>query len=803
MLSRLVRAVFGAIFPLVLATTLLSACGGGGSSGHDAPTLVSIQVSAGQTARPAGLPIQYTATATYSDGSSRDITSQVAWSSSDASHATVDANGLVRTLVPGPVAITASFGGVTSNASALTVTAATLASIQITPAVASKAAGLTQAYTAVGTYSDASTQDISTSVQWTSSAAAVATISANGLATTVAAGSATIVASVGGIGSNVATLTVTSAVLGSLTITPVTASKPAGIAQPYSAIGHYSDGTTQDLSSTVTWTSSTTASATIAASGVASTLAAGSTSIGAALNGVQSNAATLTVTPAIVTSVAVTPGGVGKAVGLTQQYVATGTFSDASTLDLSASASWLSSDTTKATIGSTGLAQTLAIGTTSITASFDGTTSAPVVLTVTPAVLQSIQISPSTTSRSINQTVQYSAIGTYSDATTQIITSSVDWHSSDTAKATISMAGLATAVASGAPAITATSSGFTSNAATLTVTPLGQGRATTSMLAGRGDHKAVLLQDGSVLVVGGVSDQYVLLNTAETFDPATETWTATGTMNQARQLPTAVRLADGRVLASGGFRGPGLLNTSADLYNPATRTWSPTGSMLTPRHFHASVLLSSGQVLVAGGRDTNQELATCELYDPVSGQWTFTGSMSVARGVPTLTMLPNGKVLAVGANGSATADLYDPATGSWTPAANMIAAHYLQTATLLSDGRVMVTGGDGANNAASNVAELYDPTANSWTLVAPMMASRSLHAAAVISTGFLMVFGGVDPNSALASTEVYNPVTNSWTAGTPLTVARRLATTTTLLNGQVLVAGGYPAGAPSAAAELY
>ena len=185
----------------------------------------------------------------------------------------------------GTTTIGASLSGVTANPATLNVTAATLVSLQATPPATAKPLGLTQQFTAIGTYSDSTAQDVTTSVTWASSDGTHATITSRGIATTVGTGAATITATLGGTTSNATKLTGTSATLVSLQITPAVVTKAAGLTQRYVATGTYTDATTQDISSAVTWTSSDVTKASIDTSGLATTLATGATHVVATLNG--------------------------------------------------------------------------------------------------------------------------------------------------------------------------------------------------------------------------------------------------------------------------------------------------------------------------------------------------------------------------------------------------------------------------------------------------------------------------------------------------------------------------------------
>jgi 6-phosphogluconolactonase (cycloisomerase 2 family) len=264
--------------------------------------------------------------------------------------------------------------------------------------------------------------------------------------------------------------TTTTKTLTSIAVTPATpASIKVGATQQFTATGTFSDSTTADISSTVTWTSGTPATATISGTGLATGVAAGTTQITASKSGVTSPAVTLTVTAATLTSIVVTPATPASLkVGATQQFKATGTFSDSTTADISSTVTWTSGTPATATISGTGLATGVAAGTTLITASKSGVTSPAVTLTVIS--LASIAVTPNPASVAVAGTVQFTATGTYSDASTANITTQATWASAPTSVATIGAAtGLATGVANGTSQVTASLSGITSSGVTLTV----------------------------------------------------------------------------------------------------------------------------------------------------------------------------------------------------------------------------------------------------------------------------------------------------------------------------------------------
>lgn len=295
--------------------------------------------------------------------------------------------------------------------------------------------------------------------------------------------------------------------------------------------------------------------------------------------------------------------------------------------------------------------------------------------------------------------------------------------------------------------------------------------ATGSLSVARVGATATLLQNGKVLVAGGCCTGSDALASAELYDPTTGTWSPTGRMTIGRWGQTATLLPDGDVLIAGGLAceyqcgTATFFNTlrSAELYDPATGTFTRTGSMHDFRQLQTATLLPDHEVLVTGGfsgcdDDFCSDEASAELYDPTTGSWTRTGSMHVAREQQTASLLPDGEVLVAGGitfddtSGPGapekSAELYDPTTGTFSTTASMAVTHVGGAAATLHNGWVLVAGG------GTTAAELYQPSRGIWVSPGAMLTLRTDLTLTTLPDGSVLAAGGDGPDgAALASAE--------------------------------------------------
>lgn len=272
-----------------------TACGGGGTKPPViSDTVASIAITASSLAPAAGTTTQLSVTATYSSGSTAAV-SDVTWSTSNNTVASVSAGGLVTTHAPGTAIITGQHSGVTSQIT-ITVGAPVLAKLTLSTTTVSIAHGLTHTLEVTGQMTDGSAATGLTPT-WTSSDTSVVTV-ANGVLTTHKPGNATITVTHETITAT-AQVTVLPAALTAIDVSPADSTIAVGAQQQFTATATYTDQSTANVTASATWTSSAPNFASIDTSvaGLVHGAAAGSSTISATLDS-KTGSTTLTVSSA-------------------------------------------------------------------------------------------------------------------------------------------------------------------------------------------------------------------------------------------------------------------------------------------------------------------------------------------------------------------------------------------------------------------------------------------------------------------------------------------------------------------------
>jgi hypothetical protein len=454
-------------------------------------TLTAIQVTPAKASLPLLYSQPYTATGVYSDNSTQDLTTQVTWSVTPASLATISSVGVLTTSsVSGSGTVSAALGSVTGT-TPVTVTSATLQSIQITPSAVTVPIGATQAFAATGIYKDSSgaisNYDVGSQPggAWHSGTTTVASIDSTGLATALAAGQSSITFTLQSVTSSPATMTVPSGVtLTSITIDgadPITLfASGAFSTTQLTATATYSDGSTIDPASGVTWsldpTSATNVVSVNATTGLVTAIGVG-TAIVDVSDGSFTDTITVQVTAVTLSSITVSSTTPSVPLSLTTQYTAAGSFSDGSTADITDQVTWTVQNPAIASVsnssGTQGLVTPLATGSTTVVATLSGVTGSAS-LTVTPATLVSIALTPAgTATLPLGFNEQFFASATFTDGNVFDVTTQATWTSDTITVATVSNAtgskGVVAALATGTTNIRASIGSISSPSTLLTV----------------------------------------------------------------------------------------------------------------------------------------------------------------------------------------------------------------------------------------------------------------------------------------------------------------------------------------------
>jgi Kelch motif/Galactose oxidase, central domain len=303
----------------------------------------------------------------------------------------------------------------------------------------------------------------------------------------------------------------------------------------------------------------------------------------------------------------------------------------------------------------------------------------------------------------------------------------------------------------------------------------GCGRATTSafVLAGqavsrvrdmaqaRDAHAAVLLADGRVLVTGGFAGEgQPPLRSAETFDPASGSWTSVGTLGQGRGGHAAALLGDGRVLVAGGWVGPSTYTDTTEIFDPATGGFAAGPPLPEAVDGLAAATLPNGCALVAGGQVRSgvasaQAVTVCpdETVTPVA-------PLTTARFKHGMVVLDSGVVLVVGGTPDdvdllTSTEVFDPSSHRFRPGPDLVSGRYKLTDSIVAlpgDRAVVAGGGEGV--------EVLDVRAGVSTPIQALDGGRRSFSTVGLTDGHVVLVGGYDERITLTHTYARVSVAN-------------------------------------------
>ncbi len=799
---------------------------------------------------------QLTATATYSDGSTQNVTANSAttYASSNTAVVTVNTSGQVKAVANGTATVTATYGGLSASSTATVSVAPPVQNgITVTPAAFTVAPAGTQQLTVTATYSDGSTQNVTTNAAttYTSSNPAAATVNTTGQVKGVATGTATITASFGGFA-------------GSATATVSSTPPPTGLVAAYNfnegagttvadASGNGNTGTI----SGATWTS------------------AGRYGGALSFNGANAwvtinDASSLHLTTALTLEAWVNPQALsGWQAALVKEstgdlvysiYVNTGDNQAAGTLNVRG---------TDVTVNDPSADAQVPMNTwTHLAVTFDGSTlrlyingflinsvanagqlttssgalriggdsiwgeyfngiideiriynralSAAEIQTdmytpVNPPALSAVTLSPAAFTIPVARaTQQLTLTGSYGSLSQDVtLNAGVTYSSSNTAVATVGLTGLVTGVANGTATITASYRGLTQTAtATVAITtdPAQVGQWSQSFDVGVVAVNLLLMRTGKVLLYGG---QVTSGKDARVLDPATNATVAAPNNFTDLFCSGHSALPDGRILVVGGYDATNNITGTADvnIFNPTTQQWTSAPKMSYRRWYPTATVLSDGRVLVTSGAQTCYAydcLATTpEIYNPATNTWTkLTAAQLPFWYYPFTFLLADGRVLLAGTSEQPTPTrVLNVATQSWT----MVDPVPVNggSAVMYTPGKIMKSGtasdAGAPNIPASNRTYVLDTNQPSpaWQETAPMAAGRAYHVLTMLPDGSVLATGGestLDGSTvanAVYQAELWSPATQTWTTLALGPTPRMYHSTAILMpDARVLVSGG-------------
>ncbi|HEV8336023.1 MAG TPA: MopE-related protein [Candidatus Polarisedimenticolia bacterium] len=332
---------------------------------------------------------------------------------------------------------------------------------------------------------------------------------------------------------------------------------------------------------------------------------------------------------------------------------------------------------------------------------------------------------------------------------------------------------------------------------------------------------AIAVWTGSVMIVWGGG--FPVVNTGGRYDPLTDTWLSTSTLNAPapRQGHTAVWTGSVMVVWGGtGRSGGGTEMNSGGRYDPVSDSWSPTSMLNAPdaRSAHTAIWTGTKMVIWGGGFNgagsPDLLLGSGGQYDPVADSWQATATLNAPTPRQGHTAVWTGSHMVIwsGSNGSgyeSTGGRYDPEADTWLPTSTVNAPEARVLHTMVwAAGRVVVWGGFN-QTVDINTGGRYDPASDQWESISALGTPEAREGFTGVSTGSeLIVWGGVRTNdrsfTALDSGGRYDPSTDSWVSTSLVNAPSGRSGHVAVWTGSQMIAwGGQTQGSTSSSGGRY
>ncbi|MGI9951287.1 Ig-like domain-containing protein [Moorellaceae bacterium AZ2] len=399
------------------------------------PVVETLSVEPSSVTLAKGKSQQLAVRAMLSDGSMIDVTSQAAYSSANTDIAVVSAGGSVSGVGEGNTTVTVSYQGKSVDV-LVVVSAPTVEALTVEPQSVSLPKGKTQQFKVTATLSDGSTVDVTAQASYGVANPAVASVSADGKVIGVGEGNTMVTVSYGGRQVSVS-VTVAAPVVEALDVEPAQVNIAVGKTQQLTVKAMLSDGTVQDVTAPAAYASGNSSIAVVAPGGQVTGNGTGNTTVTVSYGGKQASVPVVVTAP-VMTGLKVEPASVTLEIGQSQQLKVTAQYSDGSTRDVTAEASYNSSNNAVALVSAGGLVTAVKDGACTVTVNYQGRSASVPVTVKAPAVVQTgVSVSPNPVVVNKYGSVRLTVVVIYSNGSTQDVTTYAQYTSADTSIATV------------------------------------------------------------------------------------------------------------------------------------------------------------------------------------------------------------------------------------------------------------------------------------------------------------------------------------------------------------------------------
>jgi N-acetylneuraminic acid mutarotase len=272
------------------------------------------------------------------------------------------------------------------------------------------------------------------------------------------------------------------------------------------------------------------------------------------------------------------------------------------------------------------------------------------------------------------------------------------------------------------------------------------------MQSARTGPGVALGHDGLIYAMGGVDYGYGTshaTNTVERFNETTQVWTYVSSMTSKRHVGAAATDSLGHIWMVGGITDASVTLNSAEWYDPASNTWTLSTAQLNTGRAGLGLAITQGNLLYAiGGLNIYPTaLSSVEKYDPASQTWAYVHNMGTARFHPGIALDSAGRIYAIGGENNgclSSVERYYPALDCWEYVASLPMA--MGNAGVFTLGEEIYAVGGWSGGGYTNQCYIYSPDTNTWRDGPDMYEAWGLAKAVVGESGTAYLIGGEGPD---------------------------------------------------------